>query len=378
MGLALPCREQRLVHPCNSQIVYGPHVHSLSTGPHRRSLDSVSVHEHRLIKNEVSRPRGARAQLLRPASGKGRGVPVVCALSTPANADVGEECAKQWDGRVGQEALKPLPKHLVLDNPADDPSLGNPLQRHKRMGTDWMGVILDYERVMVEDTTNLHTEAWLRLAEEEVKPRPLTHSLKRAALMKAEQAIAEVLCWGREPTYVRRLAQRKIEIYEELLGDWRPAQMPGVRELLETLKTHQVPVAVCSTGRNVVDDLKQLGLETYISDVIAADDVERCQPDPEAYAYAAQRIGRPPVRCIVVGAGNQSFEAAHDCGMQCVAVAGQGPLYELSAADLVVKQLQDISFVNFKQLFTLEEGIEPQMEPEEEVETEAAPQGFWL
>lgn len=140
--------------------------------------------------------------------------------------------------------------------------------------------------------------------------------------------------------------------------------------------THQVPVAVCSTGRCVGADLKRLGLEAYISEVVAADDVERCRPDPEAYAYAAQRIGRPAVRCIVVGASNQSFEAAHDCGMQCVAVAGQGPLYELSAADLVVKQLQDISFVNFKQLFTLEEGIEPQVEPEEE--TEAAPQGFWL
>ena len=106
------------------------------------------------------------------------------AVSSSATADVRENRTELGNEPLG---LKPLPKHLVAENLADDPTLGNPLQRHKRMGTDWIGVIMDYEGGLVEDTTRLHTEAWLRLAEEEVKPRPVTHVLKRAALMKAEQ-----------------------------------------------------------------------------------------------------------------------------------------------------------------------------------------------
>ena len=54
----------------------------------------------------------------------------------------------------------------------------------------------------------------------------------------------------------------------------------------------------------------------------------------------------------------QSVEAARECGMRAVVVAGRKPLYELGAADLVVKGLDELSFINLKQLFSNEEGVE--------------------
>ena len=47
----------------------------------------------------------------------------------------------------------------------------------------------------------------------------------------------------------------------------------------------------------------------------------------------------------------QSIEAAREVGMAAVVVAGTQPLYELGAADLVVRQLDELSLVNLKQLF---------------------------
>ena len=47
--------------------------------------------------------------------------------------------------------------------------------------------------------------------------------------------------------------------------------------------------------------------------------------------------------------------------MACVVVAGRNPLYELTAADLVVKQLQELSFVNLKQLFGMERRVDPRV-----------------
>jgi hypothetical protein len=41
--------------------------------------------------------------------------------------------------------------------------------------------------------------------------------------------------------------------------------------------------------------------------------------------------------------------------MAAVVVAGRHPVYELTAADLVVRQLDELSFVNLKQLFRNEE-----------------------
>ena len=57
----------------------------------------------------------------------------------------------------------------------------------------------------------------------------------------------------------------------------------------------------------------------------------------------------------------QSVEAARECGMACVVVAGRNPLYELTAADLVVRQLEELSFVNLKQLFQLEDRVDPRV-----------------
>lgn len=44
-------------------------------------------------------------------------------------------------------------------------------------------------------------------------------------------------------------------------------------------------------------------------------------------------------------------------GMKCVALAGRHPVYELSAADLVVRDLSQLSFVNLKRLFAAEETV---------------------
>lgn len=44
--------------------------------------------------------------------------------------------------------------------------------------------------------------------------------------------------------------------------------------------------------------------------------------------------------------------------MRAVVVAGRKPLYELGAADLVVRGLDELSFINLKQLFSDEESVE--------------------
>lgn len=123
----------------------------------------------------------------------------------------------------------------------------------------------------------------------------------------------------------------------------------------------KVPVAVCSTEEpDLMQCLRSLGLDELIECAVSSSDVQYFRPDPEAYAYAAMKICRPPARCAVIGSCNLTFDAAQEIGMQCVGVAGRSPLYQLSAADLVVKELGEISFVNLKQLFSQEEMVEPQ------------------
>ena len=61
---------------------------------------------------------------------------------------------------------------------------------------------------------------------------------------------------------------------------------------------------------------------------------------------------------VLTGQLAQSVEAAREVGMAAVVVAGTQPLYELGAADLVVRQLDELSLVNLKQLFRNEAHVE--------------------
>lgn len=68
-----------------------------------------------------------------------------------------------------------------------------------------------------------------------------------------------------------------------------------------------MPVAVaCSAPEARVQPvLDTTGLAPALEAVVTAEDVYRGRPDPEAYLLAAQRLQRPPVRCVVIGNSNQ-------------------------------------------------------------------------
>jgi 5-amino-6-(5-phospho-D-ribitylamino)uracil phosphatase len=137
----------------------------------------------------------------------------------------------------------------------------------------------------------------------------------------------------------------------------------------------QIPIAVASTARSdrLMEGLRRAGIAHFIDVVVSADNVSRGRPDPEPYLFAAMALDRPPLRCVVIGSSNLSVEGAHDVGMQCIAVASHLKMYELTAADLVVRHLDMLSLQNLKQLFRTEEGRQPELQSEEETQRSTAP-----
>mmetsp|Transcript_24845 Transcript_24845/g.41532 ORF Transcript_24845/g.41532 Transcript_24845/m.41532 type:complete len:398 (+) Transcript_24845:276-1469(+) len=256
---------------------------------------------------------------------------------------------------------------------ADDPSIHNPLDRQNRLGCGWMGVLLEWEGVIVGDYSEEHKQAWLQLAEEEGKSPPLAFILKKTEGMKNEQVISEVFCWSRNPMEVRRLAHRKEELFKANVGTMEYQVNPGIIEFLLLMKKNDVPCAVVTSApASVVEPaLDDLGLESLFTTVVTGDDVERHRPDPDGYMYAAMGVGRVNKRCIVIGNHNSVIEAAFYAGMKSIALSTNRPAYELASADLVVRQLDELSVVNLKQLFRMEDlenADEPELELEEEEE----------
>ncbi|KAG6600560.1 5-amino-6-(5-phospho-D-ribitylamino)uracil phosphatase, chloroplastic, partial [Cucurbita argyrosperma subsp. argyrosperma] len=257
------------------------------------------------------------------------------------------------------------------ENKADNPSLHNPLLRQERMGCGWLGAIFEWEGVLIEDNPEIEKQAWLALSQEEGKSPPPAFVLRRIEGMKNEQAISEVLCWSRDPAQLRRMAARKEEIYQALQGGVYRLRA-GSKEFVNVLMHYKIPMALVSTRpREALESaMGTIGMDGDFNVIITAEDVHRGKPDPEMFIYAAQLLNFIPERCIVFGNSNQTVEAAHDARMKCVAVASKHPVYELGAADLVVRHLNELTVVDLKNLADIESSEFGSGEPELEMELE--------
>ncbi len=67
------------------------------------------------------------------------------------------------------------------------------------------------------------------------------------------------------------------------------------------------------------------------------------------------------MRCIVVGESNISVEASHELGMKCLIPTGHKPVYDFVGADLVVRHVGQVAFLNLKKLFGQETLVKPRM-----------------
>lgn len=232
-----------------------------------------------------------------------------------------------------------------------------------------MAAVFEWEGVLVEDNPDLKREAWLALSREEGKPPPPAFILRRIEGMKNEQAISEVLCWSRDSLETKRMSARKEEIHQALhCGTHR--FRPGSREFIDTLTHHNIPTALVSTRpRSTVEAaVRSAGIreERPFGAVVASEDAHRGKPDPEMFIHAARLLGIVPQRCIVFGNSNLTVEAAHDARMRCVAVASRHRVYELGAADLVVKRLDELSVVDLKKLVAKMDEFEVEVEEEDD------------
>jgi beta-phosphoglucomutase-like phosphatase (HAD superfamily) len=129
-----------------------------------------------------------------------------------------------------------------------------------------------------------------------------------------------------------RLLARRAELYLERAAGGetvRASAAACVREI-----AGRVPVAVASGAARAEIEavLDGSGLRALFEVIVAAEDVGRGKPDPQAYLTALQRLG-------VAGTGALAFEDTHlgvaaavAAGMRCVAVGATIDADRLSAA----------------------------------------------
>lgn len=202
--------------------------------------------------------------------------------------------------------------------------------------------IFDLDGVII-DSSAFHFQAWQLLAQE-------------LGLAMTEEAFRETFGlpnrlilpkWlGRdlEETEMQQLSDRKEALFRQIArGQLQP--LPGVMELIRALHERGFRLAIASSTPRENRDMiaADLGLWAYFPVILCGDDVRRGKPAPDVFLAAAERLGVPPPRCVVLEDAVGGVQAARAAGMKCLAITTTQPRERLGQADRVVDSWEEVT-----------------------------------
>jgi beta-phosphoglucomutase len=207
-------------------------------------------------------------------------------------------------------------------------------------------VLWDMDGTLV-DTAELHYQAWTALTQE--MRLPFTRADFDATFGWRNPDIIRKLFGHRYTAgQVAEIGSRK-EDYYRAAARHGISLLPGARALLRDLHEHGYRQAIGSSApRQNLDLILELTQAApFFQAVVAMEDTQRGKPDPQVFLIAAEKLGVPAARCLVIEDAVVGVQAANAGGMKCIAVSSGGhhPPDRLkeAGADLVVASLEEVS-----------------------------------
>jgi beta-phosphoglucomutase len=212
-----------------------------------------------------------------------------------------------------------------------------------------MGVIFDLDGVLV-DTGWAHKQSWYDLAEKE--DFDMSDEFFSSTFgMRNDQIIPMLAQKDVSSEDVDRLSDWKEQRYRELIAE-KLTLPPGVGELLNDLKQCGFLLAVGSSAPKANLDLclDRVRIRDYFDACVTGEEVVEGKPAPETFLKAAGKLGLPPGRCVVVEDAVQGVQAGRAAGMPVVAVTTTRDPSALTAADIIVDGLSELTARDFASL----------------------------
>jgi beta-phosphoglucomutase len=138
-----------------------------------------------------------------------------------------------------------------------------------------------------------------------------------------------------EATLQDAVARKHAEYDRSIRADMR--LVPGVADFIENAALEGFQLAIVSGAlRSEIDlVLKLAGLRPHFAEIIAAEDVAACKPDPQGYVRARERLELPSKRCVVIEDSIPGLNAARAAGLRCAMLSTSYSGDAIRDADLV-------------------------------------------
>ena len=183
-------------------------------------------------------------------------------------------------------------------------------------------VIFDLDGVICH-TDEYHYLAWKSMADSigVYFDREINNRLRGVSRMASLDIILERCPEPLTRERKEALAQSKNELYRDYLGQMTPGDLSDeVKDTLNTLRRLGLRLAIGSSSKNAPLILERIGLGNFFDAVSDGNNITHSKPDPEVFLKAAEMLGIPPERCLVVEDAVSGAEAGHAGGMKVACV----------------------------------------------------------
>lgn len=145
---------------------------------------------------------------------------------------------------------------------------------------------------------------------------------------------------------------KKEEIYRKMYKiDIAP--IAGLNNFLKDLKTHNITMAIATSGIQVNIDFMfdHLPIKKYFKKIISSADIRIGKPDPEIFLKTAEALHTAPENCIVFEDSIAGVRAGKAEGMKVVALTTSHKPEQLKEADMII---EDYTEIDFERLMSLQ------------------------
>ena len=205
-------------------------------------------------------------------------------------------------------------------------------------------IVFDFDGVLV-DSEPLHLRAYQEvlapfgtMSAEEYSTKYLGFDDEGVFRVFAEDRRLEMS--GRQ---IGELIERKSQALERLVTA-ADILYPGADTCVERLAAaYPLGVASGALRHEIEAILGRYGLRRHFQFIVGAGDTPNSKPAPDPYRRAAELHGVPPQTCVAIEDSRWGLESARAAGLACIGITHTYPRGALSAADVVVDSLDELT-----------------------------------
>jgi beta-phosphoglucomutase family hydrolase len=216
------------------------------------------------------------------------------------------------------------------------------------------GILFDMDGVIIDNNT-YHIEAWKVFCAKYGMEMTEDNYRKNVNGRTAADIITNLFGDNVNPAEIKSYSNEKESIYRDL---YRPhlAPTPGLLDLLELLKSLDIPMAVGTSAptENANFILDGLAIRHYFTAVLDENNVTKGKPDPQIYLKASAAINRSAANCIVFEDAVLGIEAGKAAGCKVIGVTTSHSANELPETNMKINDFTEITVGQLELLFTAE------------------------